>query len=197
MSATQADHHDAELMIKVYDLRRETTLREARLTLNREFWPTSFADVQAITKPDHPLNPVWRQVTSYWEMIYAMARHGIVNPEYWMDGNGEGMLIYAKIAPWLADRRRVLRSYGLPGKVSRRLIPLRLVDRRSLGCSPAAPGRRLRGDGREVLHRRADADHRLRGRAGRRLVLLARRSRNARERASHRSRRPGARPEAG
>jgi hypothetical protein len=106
MSATQADHHDADLMIKVYDLRRETMLREARLTLNGEFWPTSFGDVQAIIRPDHPLNAVWRQVTSYWEMIYAMAHHGIVNPEYWLDGNGEGMLVFAKIAPWLTDLRR-------------------------------------------------------------------------------------------
>jgi len=106
MSASQPDHHDADLMVKVYDLRRETTLREARTALNAEFWPTSYQDVQALLKPDHPLNAFWRQATTYWEMVYAMPRHGIVHPEYWMESNGEGLLLFAKILPWLSELRR-------------------------------------------------------------------------------------------
>jgi hypothetical protein len=106
MSAAQPDHHDAALMIQVYDLRRETTLREARTAINAEFWPTGYADVQAILRPDHPLNAFWRQAGTYWEMVYGMARHGIVHPEYWMESNGEGLLLLAKIWPWLEDLRR-------------------------------------------------------------------------------------------
>jgi hypothetical protein len=106
MSAAQPDHHDAELMLKVYDLRRETILREARTAINGEFWPTSHEDVLAITKLDHPLNAFWRQAGTYWEMVYAIARHGIVHPEYWVEGNGEGLLLFAKVFPWLAELRR-------------------------------------------------------------------------------------------
>jgi hypothetical protein len=106
MSAAQPDHHDAELMIRVYDLRRETSLREARAMINGEFWPTSYEDVQAVGRLDHPLNIAWRQTATYWEMVYGMARHGIVHAEYWAESNGEGLLLFAKIAPWLEALRR-------------------------------------------------------------------------------------------
>lgn len=106
MSATQPDHHDAELMLKVYDLRREPSLREARRAINAEFWPQSYADLQAIVKMDHPLNQHWRQTMTYWEMVYGFARHGVVHPEFWMESNGEGLFLFARIEPWLADLRR-------------------------------------------------------------------------------------------
>jgi hypothetical protein len=106
MSSDHPNHHDAALMIQVYELRREPRLREARATINAEFWPASLDDVMAIVKLDHPLNVFWRQAGTYWEMVYGMARHGIVHPEYWMESNAEGLLLYAKICPWLADLRR-------------------------------------------------------------------------------------------
>lgn len=106
MSATQPDPHDAELMLKVYDIRRETTLREARQAINAEFWPQSYDDIRAIVRMDHPLNVHWRQTMTYWEMVYGFARHGIVHPEFWMESNAEGLFLFARVAPWLADLRR-------------------------------------------------------------------------------------------
>lgn len=106
MSAVQPDHADAELLLKIYDLRREASLRDARNTMNGQFWPASYADVQAVVKPEHPHNAAWRQAGTYWEMVYGIPRHGIVHPEYWMESNGEGLLLFAKIHPWLADLRR-------------------------------------------------------------------------------------------
>jgi len=110
------DHHDAELVLRLYDLRREASLREARRYMVADFNPTSFEEVMAITKADHPGNVAYRQVTSYWEMAYGMARHGIVNPDYLVENTGEGILIFAKFRPWLAEFRtaagspRILRN---------------------------------------------------------------------------------------
>ena len=105
MAKTTPDHHDAELMIKVYDLRRETVMRESRRAILRDFWPKSFADVQAVLKAEHPLNGAYRQVGTYWEMVYSFVRHGIVHPEFWLENNGEGLFLLAKIEPWLAELR--------------------------------------------------------------------------------------------
>ena len=99
------DHHDAELVLRLYELRRETSMREARSWLAREFWPASAEEAVAITRPDHPGNVMYRQVGSYWEMAYGMARHGIVNPDYLAETNGEGMYLFAKVQPWLAELR--------------------------------------------------------------------------------------------
>jgi hypothetical protein len=99
------DHHDAELVLRLYDLRRETAMREARRFITAEFWPASAEDVLSITRGEHPRNAAFRQVSGYWEMAYGMARHGIVNPDYLAEGASEGLYILAKIYPWLADLR--------------------------------------------------------------------------------------------
>ena len=106
------DHHDAELILRLYELRREPLMREARRYLITEFWPASLDDVLAITRADHPQNPAFRQVGSYWEMAYGMARHGIVNPDYLAENAGEGLYLFAKVHPWLAEYRAAASPRG-------------------------------------------------------------------------------------
>lgn len=106
------DHHDAELVLKLYELRREPVMRESRKDLITKFLPTSFDDVLAVTKGDHPLNAAFRQVTSFWEMTYAMARHGVVHADFLMESNGEGLLIFSRIEPWLSEYRAQVNALG-------------------------------------------------------------------------------------
>jgi len=106
MAKEQADHHDADLVLRLYDLRRETVMRESRDAINSQFWPRSFDDVLAVTKRDHHLNRPFRQVSTFWEMAYGIVKHGIVNPEYFLESNGEGFFLFAKIAPFLEAYRR-------------------------------------------------------------------------------------------
>ena len=99
------DHHDAELVLKVYDLRREPVMRESRDAINKDYWPRNEAEALAILAPDHPLNRAYRQTSTYWEMVYGMAKHGIVHADYLMESSGEGVLIYSRVEPWLAALR--------------------------------------------------------------------------------------------
>jgi hypothetical protein len=99
------DHHDADLVLKLYDLRREAVMRESRNAISGKFWPKKYEDVQAIVKFDHPMNAAYRQVASYWEMVYGMARHGVIHPDFLVENSGEGLFLYAKIQPFL-DRIR-------------------------------------------------------------------------------------------
>jgi hypothetical protein len=105
MAQEKPDHHDADLVLRVYDLRRDEVMRQSRHAVNREFWPRTYEDVLAVLKPDHPQNAAFRQVASYWEMVYSFARHGVVHPEFWIENNGEGMFLYAKAASFV-DRLR-------------------------------------------------------------------------------------------
>lgn len=108
MSRERADSADANLAIQVYELRREAVMRQSRDTLNGKFLPKSFEEVLAVTKPDHPMNAAWRQVSTYWEMVYGMVKHGIVHPEYFMESNGEGLLTFVKVEPHLERMRKEL-----------------------------------------------------------------------------------------
>jgi hypothetical protein len=105
------DHLDADLILKLYDLRREASLRAAREKLASEFWPKNAKEAVAILKRDHPLNREHRQVSTYWEMVYRMARYGIIHGDFLVENNAEGLLNFAKVEPYLQD----IRSASHPG----------------------------------------------------------------------------------
>ena len=99
------DHLDADLILKLYDLRREESLRAAREKLTSEFWPKNAKEAVAIVAHEHQLNRTYRQVSTYWEMVYRMARHGIIHGDFLVENNGEGLLLYAKVEPYLTEIR--------------------------------------------------------------------------------------------
>jgi hypothetical protein len=105
MSKDHPDHHDAELVLRVYELRRDPVMRDSRRALLYEFWPQDADEAVALVRSDHPLNAAYRQVTTYWEMVYGMVRHGIVHAEYFLETNAEGMFVFAKLAPHLERLR--------------------------------------------------------------------------------------------
>jgi hypothetical protein len=96
MLATPAD---AEIILKLYELRTEPVMRQARAWVAGEFWPATVDDFFAILEnPKDPHNPYLRQVLSYWEMAAAMVLHGAVSAELFVDCNGEGFFLLAKFA---------------------------------------------------------------------------------------------------
>jgi len=98
------DHHDAELVLRLYELRREPTMRVSRQQM-REFLPKSYEELASVTKGDHPLNAAYRQTTTYWEMVFGMARHGIIHSDFLAETSGEGLLLFAKVKPYLERYR--------------------------------------------------------------------------------------------
>ena len=116
MSKEHADHHDAQLALQVYDLRREPVMRESRAKLG-QFWPRTFEDVLAVTKHDHPMNAAWRQCGTYWEMVYGMVKHGLVHPDYFLETNGEGFFLLAKVHPFLEQYRKEMNAPAAFGNV--------------------------------------------------------------------------------
>ncbi len=104
MLATPAD---AEIIMKLYDLRRETVMRQARAWVIGEFWPETADDYFALAMNGaDPHNPFVRQVITYWEMAAAMVLHGAVSAELFVDCNAEGFLLLAKFAPILEEVRQ-------------------------------------------------------------------------------------------
>jgi hypothetical protein len=100
------DHHDAELILRLYELRREPVLREARRVINLWF-PKTFEDFTGLMKPDHPDNAAFRQVNGYWDMVFGMARHGVINGEFLMENSGEGLFFYSRVERFLEEIRKL------------------------------------------------------------------------------------------
>jgi hypothetical protein len=102
------DHHDADLILKLYDLRREPVMRESRNRIFAEFMPVSADEVIAVYQAGHPLNAALRQTLGYWEMAFGMARHGIVHADYLAENCTEGLNLFARVEPFLPVLREKL-----------------------------------------------------------------------------------------
>jgi hypothetical protein len=103
MLATPAD---AEIILRLYELRTETVMRQARAWMTGEFWPATAEEFFAVAEnPADPHNAWLRQVLTYWEMAAAMVLHGAVSAELFVDCNSEGFFLLAKFAPILEGIR--------------------------------------------------------------------------------------------
>jgi hypothetical protein len=97
----------AELIMKLYDLRREEVMRQARnwfFTFN----PESFEDIQRTAMGEH--GAYFRMVTTYWDMACSFVNHDAIDAEMFNDATGEQVFIFAKLQPFLEQ----IRAQGSP-----------------------------------------------------------------------------------
>ncbi len=92
----------AELILKLYDLRREAVMREARNWFFA-FDPESFEDVQRAAMGEH--SAYLRMVTTYWDMACSFVNHGAIDAEMFNDSAGEHVFVFAKVQPFLEQIR--------------------------------------------------------------------------------------------
>ncbi len=98
---------EAGLILELYKLRREDTMRQARDWYFREFNPETFADFNNAMFSAHSGH--LRMVVSYWDMAAALVNHGAISVDFFDDCNGEHIGTYSKIEPILGEIRK---AYG-------------------------------------------------------------------------------------
>jgi len=101
-----ATHHDAEIILKLYEMRTEATMRKARAWMTSGFWPKNEEEVLSVvlafgTEP----NGYFRQVISYWEMATSFALSGALDERLYCDSSSEMFFLYAKYSPYIARVR--------------------------------------------------------------------------------------------
>ena len=107
---SQATYHDAELILKLYDLRREAVMRQAR-DFFANFMPASFEELMAVMGNFYSKeNAYLRQVLTYWETAASLIVHGTLNAELAQDTLGEMNFVYAKVQPYIKQIREMMKS---------------------------------------------------------------------------------------
>jgi hypothetical protein len=98
---------DAEIILRLYELRREESMRKARRFMIFEFNPKNLEELRAVSRDTNSeSNPCWRQMTSFWEMAASLVLRGAVDADLFLDSNLEGILIYAKFHHWHAETEK-------------------------------------------------------------------------------------------
>jgi hypothetical protein len=98
---------EAGLILKLYELRREDTMRQARDWYFRDFNPQTLADFNSAIFGEHSGH--LRMVITYWEMAAALVNRGAISLDLFCDANGEQIGVFSKIEPVLGEIRA---AYG-------------------------------------------------------------------------------------
>jgi hypothetical protein len=99
---------DAQLILQLYDLRREAEMRKARNWWFAEFWPQSADDFLKVAfSIGTPENNWLRQVTGYWSMAASFVLHEALSGDLFLQPavSGEMFVLFAKVRPFLKDLR--------------------------------------------------------------------------------------------
>ena len=96
----------AELILKLYELRREEKMREARNWII-SFFPESAQDVLQVMI-NQETSAYFRMVTTYWDMAASFVNHGAIDEEMFADAHGEHFVVFCKVEPFLPELRETL-----------------------------------------------------------------------------------------
>jgi hypothetical protein len=101
------EHESADLILKLYDLRREAVMRQARdwyFTFN----PETFEEVVAAARGDK--SAYYRMVTSYWDMACSLVNNGAIDEQMFADANAEQNFVFSKIQPFIGQIRELTKQ---------------------------------------------------------------------------------------
>ena len=121
-------YESAQLILKLYELRREPVMREARTWFIREFHPDTIADVQAALAGPH--NPHLRMVIGYWDMACSFVVHGALDRQMFLDASSEVFGVFAKVHPLLAEIRAMAPQPGFAKHIEEVVMSVPGVEER-------------------------------------------------------------------
>lgn len=99
---------DALVIIKLYEIRSEPLMREARAWFMSEFAPTSGKDIVALLLRGQKESAFYRMVTSHWEVAASLVNNGGIDEKLFLDANSEHVVVFAKLQPFVAEIRETI-----------------------------------------------------------------------------------------
>ena len=166
----QVTSEQVNLMLRLYEERREPRLREAREWFSANFHVKNEADVMRVCPPGSKENAYMRMVLSYWEMVASIVNRGLIEEDFFFENSGEQWAVWEQVKPMIGAWRAMFSSptflsnleagrrpaaWARPGPTPQRRCF------RTVGCS--SPEVRLRGVSVRVA-RSCTTRRRIRGR---------------------------------
>ena len=103
-------HQQADLLLKLYEMRREPRLRQARAWFNDNFNATNMQELGTLCPPGSENNASMRMVLSYWDMAANMVNRGLIDEEFFFETSGEQFAAWERIKPVVAEIRSIFKS---------------------------------------------------------------------------------------
>ena len=111
----EVTHDQANLLLRLYEMRREPRMREARDWYFTKFHPTSLEDMNQRYPMGSSENASMRMVISYWEMAASIVNRGLVDEDFFFENTGEQWAVWERIrkfVPAMRERSKNPHQYG-------------------------------------------------------------------------------------
>src|SRR5580692_226869 len=102
---SKATYDDVNLILRLYDMRREEKLRAARTWFVTNFKPKNMEEMAKLAGPGSDGNANFRQAISYWEMVASFVTAGVLNEDLFYQNTRELLLFWVRIKPLVNDVR--------------------------------------------------------------------------------------------
>lgn len=106
----KATYDDVNLILRLYDIRREEKLRAARAWFVANFKAKTLAEMNTLCGPGTEANPMFRQSVSYWDMAASFITAGVLNEELFFQSNRELLLFWLRLKPIVNEFRAAMKS---------------------------------------------------------------------------------------
>jgi hypothetical protein len=106
----QSTYDDVNLVLKLYELRREAKLRQAREWFGKSFKASTMEQFLELCPLGSDNNAYVRMVVSYWEMVASFITGGVLNEELFFQSGGELLFAFEKIRDLLPNMRQAFQS---------------------------------------------------------------------------------------
>src|SRR5579871_2211636 len=110
MGHPQATYDDANLILRLYELRREPKLRQARDWFMMHFKADTMEEVNQLCPFGSEQSAFMRMVVSYWDMAASFITSGVLNDELFFESGGELMIVYTRIQKLLPALREYAKA---------------------------------------------------------------------------------------
>lgn len=99
-------YDDANLLLRLYDMRREHRMRQARAWFTGHCKPKSYEELQKLTPPGSDENASFRMVASYWDMVASFITSGVLNKQLFFESGREMLLVWERLRGVLPELRQ-------------------------------------------------------------------------------------------
>jgi hypothetical protein len=105
----RATYDDVNLILRLYEMRRDERLREARKWFTASFKAKTYEEFQALCPPGSDANASYRMVTTYWEMVASFLTSGVLNAELFYQSGRELLFVWERVRDFLPALRETLK----------------------------------------------------------------------------------------
>ncbi|MBI1797974.1 MAG: hypothetical protein HYR74_13115 [Candidatus Eisenbacteria bacterium] len=102
-------HDDAQLLLHLYEIRREEELRRARAWFLTDFKPAGWAEIKSRYLSHSDEDRYFRMTISYWELVGTLVNRGVLHADLFFDHTGEDIVTWDRCKMWVADARADIR----------------------------------------------------------------------------------------